>query len=73
MENYYIALLDKESRKLSNRVPLKDIIYNQDEVEFEFESEDLEDYETLPYKDFLFWRQDYEVVIEFGKGEQSNE
>lgn len=71
MEDYYIALFDKESRKLSNRVSLKDIIYNQDEVEFEFESEDLEDYETLPYKDFLFWRQDYEVVIELKKGEQS--
>ena len=30
MENYYISLFDKETRKLSNRVPLKVVLeYNK--------------------------------------------
>lgn len=65
MGNYYISLFDKESRKLSKRVPLKDIIYDRDEVEFIFPSDELE-YETLSYNDFLFYKDDYEVVIEEG-------
>lgn len=63
MENYYISLFDKESRKLSEKVPLKDIIYDRDEVVFIFPSDELE-YETLPYNDFLFYKDDYEVYLE---------
>ena len=63
MENYYISLFDKENKRLSNRVPLKDIIYNQSEVVFEFESDEIGT-ETLPYDDFLFYSEDYQVVFE---------
>ena len=68
MNNYYIMLFDKERKMLSERVPLKDIIYNQDEVEFIFSSDEIE-YETLPYNDFLFYSQYYEVVLGFDERE----
>ena len=64
MENYYISLFNKKTRKMSNRVPLKEVIYNQNEIEFEFGEFGTEEYETLPYNDFLFWQQDYEVCLE---------
>lgn len=60
--NIFIQLRDKETGQLSNKVKLEDIIYNQNEIEFEFESDVLDDYETLPYKDFLFFRNDYEII-----------
>lgn len=55
--NIYIQLRDKETGQLSNKVKLEDIIYNQNETEFEFNNN-----ETLPYKDFLFYRNDYEII-----------
>lgn len=64
MDNYYISLFNKKTRKMSNRVPLKKVIYNQNEIEFEFGEFGIEEYETLPYNDFLFWQQDYEVYLE---------
>ena len=59
--NIFIQLRDKETGQLSNKVKLEDIIYNQSEIEFEFGEYGEEDYETLPYKDFLFFRNDYDV------------
>lgn len=55
--NIFIQLRNKETGQKSNRVKLEDIIYNQSEIEFEFG-----DNETLPYKDFLFFRNDYEII-----------
>lgn len=69
MNNYYISLFDKETRMKSERVPLKDIIYNQNEIEFEFGEFGTEEYATLPYKDFLFFNQDYDVIVEHDKKE----
>lgn len=62
MDNFYISLLDKETRKVSNKIPLKDIIYHND-VEFEFEDEEIGT-SILPYDDFLWFKDDYEVIIE---------
>ena len=58
----YIQLRDKETGQKSNRVKLEDIIYNQGEIEFEFEEYPNDDYGTLSYKDFLFFRNDYEII-----------
>lgn len=71
MENYYISLFDKVNRRLSEKVPLLDIIYNQNEVEFMFNLEDTgtQKYETLSYKDFLFWQEDFEVCLEYDNPE----
>lgn len=63
MDNYYISLFDLETRKLSKRVPLKDVVYNQSDIEFVFPSDEIGE-ETLPYDDFLFYRQDYQVILE---------
>lgn len=53
----YIQIRDKETGLKSKRVSLEDVIYKQNEIEFEF-SDDT----SLPYKDFLFWSNDYEVI-----------
>lgn len=58
----YIQLKDKETGQLSNKIKLKDIIYNQNEIEFEFGEYGEEDYETLSYKDFLFCRDEFEII-----------
>lgn len=57
-----IRLKDKETKKQSNEIQIDEVIYNQNEIEFEFE-----DGTTLPYKDFLFYQSDYEVIIHVGK------
>ena len=58
----YIQLRDKETGQKSNRVKLEDIIYNQSEIEFEFGEYPNDDYGILSYKDFLFFRNDYEII-----------
>lgn len=62
-----IYLTDKRNNAQSEPVDIEEVIYNQHEIEFVFP-----DYEdeygivmdtTLPYKDFLFFCEDYEVHI----------
>lgn len=66
--NIYIQLRDKETGQISNKIKLEDVIYNQNEIEFEFGKSGEDNYETLPYDDFLFFRNDYEVelILEIG-------
>ena len=59
----FIRLKDKEIGKESQEVSIEDLIYNQYEIEFEFGNYEDDDYETLPYKDFLFFQDDYEVIV----------
>ena len=58
-----MSLVDKQTREKTKEVNIKDIIYNQFDIEFEFENGG-----TLPYKDFLMYRDDYNVIISV-KGE----
>ena len=58
MSKVFIRLKDKETGIESNEVSIEDLIYNQDEIEFEFPHA-----EFLPYKDFLFYRDAYEVIV----------
>lgn len=51
-------LVDKETGEKTNKVPIEKVIYNQFDIEFEFENGD-----TLPYKDFLMYLDDYDVVL----------
>lgn len=62
-----IYLTDKRNGAESEPVNIEEVIYNQHEIEFVFP-----DYEdeygivmdaTLPYKDFLFFCEDYDVHI----------
>lgn len=59
----FIRLKDKETGKESQEVSIEDLIYNQYEIEFKFGNYEDDDYETLPYKDFLFFQDDYEVIV----------
>lgn len=64
-----IRLKDKNNGCLSKDVSIEEIILNQYEIEFEFpnyidEYGDVMDVATLPYKDFLFFQNDYEVIID---------
>ena len=52
--NIYIQLRDKETGKISNKVKLEDIIYNQSEIGFEFGEYPNDDYGTLSYKQRFF-------------------
>ena len=63
-----IKLKDKRNNCMSEPVPMEDLIFNQSDIEFRFpgytdEYTD-EPYEaSLPYKDFLFFQDDYQVIV----------
>lgn len=63
----FIRLKEKESGFESKEVSIEDIIFNQCSIEFEFDkyTDGGEEYEngSLPYKDFLFFKNEYEVII----------
>ena len=70
MNKVCIRIKDKSNNCISNEVPLEDIIFNQEHIEFVFpnyidEYSNGEPYEaTLPYCDFLFYKNDYEISVE---------
>lgn len=68
----FIKLKDKTTGCISEEVPIDELIYNQNEIEFDFldaidEFGDIMDL-SLPYNDFLFFQNDYEVIVKI-KGE----
>lgn len=68
-----VRLKEKESGFESHEIPLEDIIFNQNEIEFEFDKytdggEVWED-GSLPYKDFLFFRDEYDVIVHVGESD----
>lgn len=58
IEGVVIYLINCENGAKSKEVPIEDVIYNQHDIEFEFD-----DGGSLPYSDFLFYQEDYEVVV----------
>lgn len=69
-----IKLKDKGNGCISEEVDIEDIIFRQNEIEFvfpnytdEFSDEPFD--ATCPYKDFLFFRDDYQVIIHTYNGE----
>ena len=58
IEGVVMYIIDRETRDTSKPVPIEDVIYNQHDIEFEFD-----DGGSLPYSDFLFYQEDYEVVV----------
>lgn len=65
MKPKYIFLRDKHSGIKSNYVSMEDILYNQNYVEFVFQDE-YGIIAQLPYKDFIDYKDDYEVVYILG-------
>lgn len=61
-----MELIDKKTGKISKPVPFQDVIFNQNDIEFEWGEFGDDNYDTLPYKDFLFFKDDYDILIDFG-------
>lgn len=68
MNRVTVRLRDKETGRESKPVDIEDIIFRQSEVEFEFGEYEDDEFGTLPYKDFIFFQGDYEVIVHI-KGE----
>lgn len=64
MIKIFIQIRDKEKSKISNAISLQDIVYRQNEIEFEFGEYSTEEYETLSYKDFLFYKDNYDLLVQ---------
>lgn len=64
MIKIFIQIRDKEKSKISNGISLQDIVYRQNEIEFEFGEYGTEEYETLSYKDFLFYKDNYDLLVQ---------
>lgn len=67
----FIRLKDKKNNCESEEITIEDLIYNQSEIEFRFpnytDKYSDEPFEaTCPYKDFLFYQDDYEVIVRIG-------
>lgn len=67
-----IYLVDKRNNAQSELVDLEEILFHQDEVEFEWfncedEFGDMQEHMTLPYDDFLCFHDDYDVHIKVVK------
>lgn len=62
----FIRIKDKNTNKESNEVSIEDVIFNQNEIEFRFPEDEELDYTTLPYDDFLFYQDEYEVIVRIG-------
>lgn len=62
MNKVFIRLKEKETGRQSDEVSIENLIYNQYEIEFRFPDDEI-DYTVLPYKDFLYSQDDYEVII----------
>jgi hypothetical protein len=72
MSKVFIRLRDKRNNCESKEVTIEELIYNQSDIEFRFpnyvDEYDNEPYEAqLSYKDFLFFKDDYEAIVRIGE------
>lgn len=58
IEGVVMYIKDKRTNNKSKPISIEDVIFNQHDVEFEFDNGD-----TLPYNDFLFYQEDYAVTV----------
>lgn len=58
MSHIQVRIEDKETGLLSEEVDVMDFINNED-INFKFPDDTV-----LPYNDFIFYRNDYEVYLE---------
>lgn len=63
MSKVFIRLKEKETGIESNEISIEELIFNQSDIEFDFWNKTKTDVNTLPYKDFLFYQNDYEVIV----------
>lgn len=74
MSKVFIRLRDKRNNCESEEVTIEKLIYNQSDIEFRFpnyvdeDDDDDEPFEAqLSYKDFLFFQDEYEVIVRIGE------
>ena len=65
----FVRVKDKDTGRESKEVSINDIIFFFFWIAFEFGEMGDDDYERLPYDDFLFFSEDYQVIIRIEKGE----
>ena len=58
IENVVMYLIDRETKAKSKEVPIEDVIYNQHDIEFEFDDDT-----TLPYSDYLWCCDQFDTVV----------
>jgi len=58
IENVVMYLINRETKAKSKEVPIEDVIYNQHDIEFEFDDDT-----TLPYSDYLFYCDEFDTVV----------
>lgn len=63
MSKVFIRLKEKETGIESDEISIEELIFNQSDIEFDFWNKTKTDVNTLPYKDFLFYQNDYEVIV----------
>ena len=63
MSKVFIRLKEKETGIESDEISIEELIFNQSDIEFDFWNKTKTDVDTLPYKDFLFYQNDYEVIV----------
>lgn len=59
VKNVVIKIKELKRNIMSLPVPIEDVIFNQHDIEFVFP----ETNETLPYSDFLYFNNEYTVIV----------
>lgn len=58
IEGVVMYIIDRNTKAKSKEVPIEEVIYNQHDIEFEFDDDT-----TLPYSDYLFYCDEFETVV----------
>ena len=66
MSKVFIRIKDKETGQESKEISIEKLIFDQQDIEFQFGKWGDDNYGTLPYSDFLFYQEDYEVMVRIG-------
>ena len=58
IEGVVMYIINRETGAKSEEVPIEKVIYNQHDIEFNFDDDT-----TLPYSDYLFYCDEFDTVV----------
>lgn len=58
IEGVVIYLINHENGAKSQEVPIEEVIYNQHDIEFNFDDDT-----SMPYSDYLFYCDEFDTVV----------
>lgn len=58
IEGVVMYIINRETGAKSEEVPIEEVIYNQHDIEFNFDDDT-----TLPYSDYLWCCDEFETVV----------